>query len=171
MTLSRPHLRSLLPALALALATAGAARAQEAAPPPADSAVALAAEGRGDGRLHAGRPGTGGSFAAGFAAGLPIGFFGLAAGVSLRPVPVAGALGGVAGGGAALGFAERPARVLPPELEQRLAGRGSVYGEAFRHAYSARLRDRRRKAVMAGGLTGTAVGLVLVLQALSGDFM
>ncbi len=88
MLLSRPGL--LAPLLALVLALAPPAGAQEASPPAADSAVVLAAEGREDGRLHAGRPGTGGSFAAGFAAGLPVGFFGLAAGVSLHPVPVAG---------------------------------------------------------------------------------
>lgn len=169
MTLARPRALSLLLALALALATAGAARAQVGLPPP-DSATVLAEIGRDDGRHYAGRPGTGGYFAGGFVSGLPLGLFGLAAGISREPGLVAVSLAGVAGGVVTLGSAERPTRVLPPQLEQRLAGRGPVYGEAFRQGYSARLSERRRRAAMIGGLAGTGVGFALLLHVLSSNF-
>lgn len=168
MTLARPHVLSLI-ALALALATAGAARAQVDLPPP-DSAVVFAEQGRDDGRHYAGRPGTGGYFAGGFVSGLPVGFFGLPAGIGREPAFVAVSLAGVAGGIVTLGSAERPTRVLPPQLERWLAERGPVYGEAFRQAYSARLSERRRRAAMVGGLAGTGVGFALLLHVLSSHF-
>jgi hypothetical protein len=165
MTLARPHALPLL--FALALATAGAARAQVELPPPPDSAAVPAEAGREDGRLYAGRPGTGGYFAGGFAAGFPIGLFGIAAGIAGETVPVVSTLGGVAGGIAALRHAERPTRDLPPEVEQRLAGRDPAYREAFSQAYSARLRSRRRTAVLVGGLSGTGAGFVMLIHLLS----
>lgn len=168
MPLSRPRLLSLL-LFALALAPAPAAGAQETSPLP-DSVLYgdVAEAGRAAGRRLAERPGVLGYAAGGFVGGLPVGMFSLFTIGSRRGEFVAPTVAGVAlvtgttiHGGRAV--------VLPPREERGLEGRSEEYGQAFRDAYSERLRGRRRSAAVLGGVAGTVTGFVLLLNALRGS--
>lgn len=106
-----------------------------------------------------GRPGIGGRVLGGFAAGVPIGFFG----------PIAGAGAAIAGGGVAgiAAFAVSGSARPPRALADSAAAQGPAYAQAFGDAYHRRLRTRRTLAAVGGGLLGTALGLAALLSVLS----
>jgi hypothetical protein len=52
---------------------------------------------------------------------------------------------------------------IPPTEEARLRGYSNAYQKAFRDAYTVQVQRRRRHATLWGGLTGTAVGIGVVL--------
>ncbi|HEX7241261.1 MAG TPA: hypothetical protein VF263_13385 [Longimicrobiaceae bacterium] len=153
-------LKTSILALALLLAPAAAAAQEPAAP---DTSVAA---GRRDGRAAAGGRGTGTYAVAGLAGGVLAGVFGPEAVFGPDPTAGVAAVGGLGtvtiaasqGGGGEIR--------LPPGAEGRIRERGARYALAFRAAYAARVRERRRTASLRAGALGAALGAVgwLVLR-------
>jgi hypothetical protein len=157
----KPILRLALavPLLLLALASA-AVEAQEpvqsSSPTLAHQDDSLTAAGRRDGSASANNHGVRGRFALAFVGGLPLGFVGPLAVASHYSAPklAAGAGIGVIGAAAVAGEAGPPQSLI-----DSVGMHGSHYEQAFRRAYSDRLRDRRKRSAFWGGLAGTATGL------------
>lgn len=147
--------------LALLLLATASATAQEPATP--DTSVAA---GRRDGRAAAGSRGTGAYGAAGLAGGVLAGVFGPEAVFGPDPTAGVAAVGGLGAVTIAASQGGGGEIRLPPGVEGRIRERGTRYALAFRAAYAARLRERRRSAALRAGALGAAAGALgwLVLR-------
>ncbi|CAA9329790.1 MAG: hypothetical protein AVDCRST_MAG68-2428 [uncultured Gemmatimonadetes bacterium] len=112
------------------------------------------------GRAAAGRASTAGYAVGGFLGGVLLGLGGYALLEGERPhnplALYAGFGAGVVTG--AVVTAGESGRELPARVAERLRALTPEEREAFRAAYTARVRERRTRAAVLGGLAGTAVG-------------
>jgi len=119
-----------------------------------------AAEGRRDGSAAAAERSVAGRAIVGFIGGLPIGLFGL-----VGPGDPALAIG-VGSGVGIVGAAWRLGRSDPP-LNQSIQERSESYRRAYSESYKDRLRKRRGKAAILGGVAGVVSGFGLLIALLS----
>jgi hypothetical protein len=120
------------------------------------------AEGRADGRAAGSMPPVAGRAVAGFAGGVPVGFFGILS--FAHPVP---AIATVAGAAAVIAAVGSGSVALPPSLSDEARRRSPSYAAGFAEGYADRLRSRRRTAAIWGGVAGTASGFALLVLMLS----
>jgi len=124
---------------------------------PGLSAQAAAAD---SGRAAAKRASTAGHAVGSFLGGLLLGFGGYALLENERPhngAALQAAFGATVLTGATVS-ARQSGRELPHPVAERLHALTPAEREAFRAAYTARVRERRTRASLLGGLAGTAVG-------------
>lgn len=130
---------------------------------PAEIAVdtGSAEEGGQAGKTAGGKRSVTDRFAMAFLGGLPIGLLGVA-----LEDPVGFIALGV--GVVTIDAAWKAGSVAPSPHEIR-TDRGEAYRRAYRESYGKRLRERRGKAAMLGGLVGTVTGFGLLFVLLSGS--
>lgn len=122
--------------------------------------TALSDTARREGRRAAGRADTFGRGTLAFFGGVPIGFFGPLVPFAFRE-PVALVPPAVGAGLVALAVAGRAEP--PDELATQAAARGPVYARVYRDAYTERLRARRKRATLIGGIAGAGTGVALLV--------